>query len=321
MVICSARNKTETLFNQRLGQGLGIFDNLLLIGLKLGLERFTQTNGLSRNDVLKRAALCARENRLVDLLGQLFLAQNHATTRAAQRFVRGSSDNVGIGNGVHVQSCCNQTGDVRHINHQVSANILGDFGKFVKPNLTRIRRSAGDNHFGLVLLGQLPNLIIINGLGLFTEAVGHDIVIAARNINRTAVRQMSAVGQIHAHDRIARLDQRKINCIVSRSTAMRLNIGMVGAKQFACALAGDILDHVNTLAPAVVTLAGIALGIFIGQTGPHRQHNSRADKVLRSNQLDITALPIVFIHHRAADLRVHLRDKFHVFFNHKQMPP
>ena len=73
--------------------------------------------------------------------------------------------------------------------------------------------------------------------------------------------------------------------------------------------AGDFLDDVNTLASAVVALAGIALGIFVGKHRAHRGEHRRRDDVFARNQLDVPALAGQLPFHRRAHLRVAAGDK------------
>ena len=97
-------------------------------------------------------------------------------------------------------------------------SFLGDVGKDIKADLPRIGGSASDNHLGLMLLGQLANLIIVNGLGFRIQVIGNHIIIITRNIHRAAVGQVTTVGQVHAQNGVAGLDQRIINGNVGRST-------------------------------------------------------------------------------------------------------
>ena len=65
----------------------------------LRLQRFAERHRLGRDDVHQRSALDAGEDGLVDLLGALFLAQDHAAPRAAQGLVRRRGHEVGVGTG------------------------------------------------------------------------------------------------------------------------------------------------------------------------------------------------------------------------------
>ena len=68
---------------------------------------------------------------LVKLLCQfLIVRQNDAAARTAQRLVRGGGDDIRVGNRTLVQTGSHQTGNVRHVNEQVRADLVCDFSEF-----------------------------------------------------------------------------------------------------------------------------------------------------------------------------------------------
>ena len=77
--------------------------------------------------------------------------------------------------------------------------------------------------------------------------------------------QMTAVRQAHAQNRIPRIQQSKIHCGIRLCAGMCLYIGKLCIEQLLCPLNGNILNNIHALAAAVVTLAGVALCILIGQ--------------------------------------------------------
>ena len=101
---------------------------------------------------------------------------------------------------------------------------------------------------------------------------------------------MPAVGQVHAQHRITGLKQRKIHRHVGLRAGVGLHVGMLCTKQLFGPLNGQILHLVNVLAAAVIALAGIALGVFIGQDRPHGRHDRRRNKIFGGDQLDIPPL-------------------------------
>ena len=76
---------------------LALSTTALRIGLELGPQRLAERHRLGGDDVHQRAALQAREDRRVDLLGdRLVVGQDHAAARAAQRLVGGGGDDMGV---------------------------------------------------------------------------------------------------------------------------------------------------------------------------------------------------------------------------------
>jgi hypothetical protein len=77
-------------FDERVGQNLGVLHDLGGVVLELRLQRFTEGHGLGGDHMHQRAALEAREDGRVELLGQvLVVGEDHAATRTAQRLVGG----------------------------------------------------------------------------------------------------------------------------------------------------------------------------------------------------------------------------------------
>ena len=127
---------------------------------------------------------------------------------------------------------------------------------------------------------------------------------------------MAAVGEIHAHVGVAGLEHGLERGEVGGSAGVGLNVGVLGAEELAGALTGDLLGFVDAVAAAVVTLAGIALGVLVGKARAHRHHDGGGDDVFGSNQLDVALLTMIFLLNGGADFGVILGQEFHGFFDH-----
>ena len=69
----------------------------------------------------------------------------------------------------------------------------------------------------------------------------------------------------------------------------------ISAEQFAEPIYSQLFHLVYDLAAAVITCAGIALGVFVGQYRAHSLHHLVAHEVLRSDQLDTLHLALFFL--------------------------
>ncbi|MNN47594.1 hypothetical protein D3C81_1620220 [compost metagenome] len=110
--------------------------------------------------------------------------------------------------------------------------------------------------------------------------------------------QVAAVGQAHAEDGVAGIQQGEVDRRVGRGAGVRLDVGVVGAEQLFGAVDGDLLDLVDVLAAAVVALARIALGVLVGQPAALGLHDTLAGVVLRGDQLEVVFLTRVLGLHR-----------------------
>jgi len=90
---------------------------------------------------------------------------------------------------------------------------------------------------------------------------------------------------------------------------VRLDVGVVAAEELLGARSGQLLGHVHELAPAVVALGRVALGVLVGQHRSDRLEDRRADEVLRGDQLETGVLPVDLVGHRPRDVRIDVRQR------------
>ena len=183
-----------------------------------------------------------------------------------------------------------EAGKVRHVDHQLGADAVGDLAEGAEVDDARIGRAAGDDHLRLVLLRQLAHLLHVDAVVVAAHAIGHRLEPLARHVDRRAVAEMAAGGEIEAHEGVARLHQRHEGGDVGGGAGVRLDIGMLGAEQFFHPADGERLGNVDVLAAAVIALARIAFGVLVGEHRALRLEHRAADDVLRRDQFDLVAL-------------------------------
>ena len=295
MIICTAGHDAEAVLLQCLGECRRILLHLLCIFLKTRLKRLAKGNRLRCNDMHEWTALNSGEYCLVKLLAKFFItAENHAAARAAKGLVCRRRHNIGIRNGARMLACCNQTSDMSNVHHEVCADLLCNLAKAREIDDTRISRSARNDHLRLLLHGDSFELVIIDRLCVLRDAVRNDVKVLAAHVNRAAVCQVTAVRETHTHDRVTRLKECKEDCHIGLCAGMGLNVGITCIKKFFCALNGKAFDDIDELTAAIVTLAGIALGILIRKNAALRFENGFGYNVLRCDEFELCALTIQF---------------------------
>ena len=85
---------------------------------------------------------------------------------------------------------------------------------------------------------------------------------------------------------------------------IRLHIGEAAAEELAGPLDREVFGDVDILAAAVVALARIAFGVFVGHHRALRLHHGAGDDVFRGDQFDLVALAAEFLRDRAEKLGV-----------------
>ena len=83
--------------------------------------------------------------------------------------------------------------------------------------------------------------------------------------------------------------------------AVRLHVRVIGAEQFFRAIDGGLLDDIAPFTAAVVTLAGIALGVLVREHRARRFEHSFADKVFAGDQLKAVSLARDFVVNGVSD--------------------
>ena len=253
--------------------------------------RTAEGNGLAGDHVHQGAALDAGEDGLVEveLVNSRLVGQNHAAAGAAQGLMGGGGDHVGVGEGGGMHACGNQTGDVGHVHHQDSADLVANFTELGEVDGAAVGGGAGHDQLGVMLQSLVADVLIVDE-AVGVDAVGDALEVFAGHIDRAAVGQVTAVGQVHAHKGVAGLQNGKEDSHVGLGAGMGLHVGIVTAEELLGPLDGDVLHHVHALAAAVVTLSGITLGVLVGEHAAHGHHNGLGNDVFGSDELQISSL-------------------------------
>src|SRR5690348_9418004 len=92
---------------------------------------------------------------------------------------------------------------MRHIDEQQCAAAIGDRSHARKIEGTRICAAAADDQLRLLAVRDLLEFVVIDGFGVFANAVrGHAVELAGK-IEFVAMRQMTAMCQIESQNGIA----------------------------------------------------------------------------------------------------------------------
>ena len=137
--------------------------------------------------------------------------------------------------------------------------------------------------------------IVVDRPGLFGEFVTDGFVEKARGVDGRTVRKVAAVCEVESHEGVSRLEYGEKDGHIGLSSRVRLYVGILGAEQFAEPIYSQLFHLVYDLAAAVITCAGIALGVFVGQYRAHSLHHLVAHEVLRNDQQGTLHLALFFL--------------------------
>ena len=192
--------------------------------------------------------------------------------------------------GVHARR--HQTSDVGHIRQQIGTHLIGDGTEGLEINGAGIGGIAAHDQLGLVLQGQLADGVEVELLGVGVHAVVHGLEPLAAHVHRRAMGEVAAVAEVHAQDRVARLQQRQEHREIGLGAAVGLHVGPGGTKQLLGPLNRQFLDGVHVLAAAVVALGRQTLGVLVGEHRALGLHHGPGGEVLGGDQLQVRFLAI-----------------------------
>ena len=113
-----------------------------------------------------------------------------------------------------------------------------------------------------MLPGEFRHAIVVQDFRLRINAVVHEVVELAREADRTAVGEVAALAQLHAHDGVAGLEQGKVGGHVGRAAGVRLHVGVLSAEQLLGAVDRQLLDVVDDGDALVIPRSRIAFGVL-----------------------------------------------------------
>ena len=174
---------------------------------------------------------------------------------------------------------------------------------------TGISGSTADDEFGFAFQRLALHLIIIDHARLLIQAVGHGMVQDAGRIDRRTVGEMPALGEVQAHEGVARTQASHGHCHVGLGAGMRLDVGPFRPVDLLDPVDGDLLDLVDHFAASVVALARVAFRVFVGQHGAHRLANVIAHVILGRDEFQAGRLPFPLPAYQFEDLKI----LFHTF--------
>jgi len=142
----------------------------------------------------ERSALNAGEHGAVQILGVFFLAQDQAAPGSAQGLVGGRGDEISVGDGAGVMTRGHEAGDVGHIHHHERTDLVANGAEGREVEDAGVGGGAHHDHLGLVLPGQVPDLVHVHALGVLANLVAHELVEDARAVQGVPVGEVTSVG-------------------------------------------------------------------------------------------------------------------------------
>ena len=199
--------------------------------------------------------------------------------------------------------------EVRHVDHEIGADAVGDLAEAFEVPEPRIGRAAGDDQFRLHLLHTPFDLVHVDGVVVLAHRVVLRVEPFAGDVHGRAVRQVAAGREIEAHEGVARLQQRQKHRLVHLAAGVRLHVREIAAEQLLGPLDRQRFGDIDVLAAAIVAGARITLRVLVRHDRALRFQHGPADDVFRRDQLDLVLLAAELVPDRTCDLGIGLGER------------
>ena len=195
--------------------------------------------------------------------------------------------------GVVEQTCGDESGGVRHVDHEDGTDLVGQVAHAGIVPLAAVCAGAAYDEAGTLAACHLLHLLVVNEPGGAVYVILEGLEHEAREIDGASVAQVAAVAQVEAQELVAGLQACHEHGHVGLCARVGLHVGPLGAEELLEPLDGQALHLVDYLAASVIAVARITLGIFVGEARTHCAHHVVAHEILGGYQLDAFLLALV----------------------------
>mmetsp|Transcript_8304 Transcript_8304/g.12076 ORF Transcript_8304/g.12076 Transcript_8304/m.12076 type:complete len:462 (-) Transcript_8304:187-1572(-) len=286
VVVGAARDEVEALLLQGVPQSLSVLQDLLLVGLVLGLHGHLQSHGQGRDGLVVRATLEAGEDGSVDLLLQvphdglaalvnttLSLSEvDHSTSGASQRLVGGGRHDVGVLEGSGEHAAQDEARDVGHVGDQVGAALVGDGPHAGVVDEAAVGAGAGNQDLRSDAHGELLALVVVNEACGLIQSV-RDRLEELRDhgdllgLGLEAVGKVTTVGEVQTHDAVMHVAEGGVDLEVRWGAAQGLHVDapLLWADAGSCqsTVLAELFGLVDVFVATIISGTRIALRILV----------------------------------------------------------
>ena len=220
----------------------------------------------------------------------LCLAENAPTTRSTQCLVCREGDNVCIRHRIWVSPASDKTRQVSNVKHQQCTNFISNCFERFWIKTTWVTSRSRHNHLGTMLQCKLTHVVEVDALITGRDSIRLEVIQNAAGIHRRTVCEVAAVVETKTKNCVAWVQKTEIDSHVCAGTRVWLHVRMICTEEFLHTRDCECFDYVGIDVAAVVTLAGISLGILIREDGSCCLHHCRRGEVLAGNQLQTCGL-------------------------------
>ena len=120
--------------------------------------------------------------------------------------------------------------DVGHVHHQERPDLLADLGELGEVEEPRVGACTRNDQPRLVLAGLLHEVVEVDPVVFFPDAVAGDLEVLAGEVQPHPVGEVAAVGEVEAEDGVAGVEGGEEHAHVRLRPGVGLHVGVLGAE-------------------------------------------------------------------------------------------
>ena len=188
-----------------------------------------------------------------------------AAARAAEGFVGGRGDDVGILQRIVEQTGGDKAGGMSHVDHEDGTDFIGQTAHAGIVPFAAVGAGTTDDELRTLAACYLLHLFVVDEAGIFLNVVLKRLEHKAGEVDGASMGKVTAMGEIESEELVAGLHAGHEYGHVGLCSGVWLHVGIFSAEYALDAVDGNAFGLVYHLASAIVAVAGIALGIFVGK--------------------------------------------------------
>ena len=184
------------------------------------------------------------------------------------------------------QTGSDESGGVSHVDHKDGTTSVGNFAHTSVVPFAGVSACAAHDELGLHFHSGTFHVVVVNKAGFSVDVVFNGIEYQTGEVYRATMREVAAMGEVETHECVAGFHASHEHGHVGLSAGVRLHVGIFSPEELFDTVAAEVFHDVDYFATAVVAVAGIAFGVFVGEAGAHGAHHFIAHEVFRSDEFD-----------------------------------
>ena len=189
---------------------------------------------------------------------EILAEEDDAAARAAEGFVGGRGDDVGILQRIVEQTGGDKAGGMSHVDHEDGTDFIGQTAHAGIVPFAAVGAGTTDDELRTLAACYPLHLFVVDEAGIFLNVVLKRLEHKAGEVDGASMGKVTAMGEIESEELVAGLHAGHEYGHVGLCSGVWLHVGIFSAEYALDAVDGNAFGLVYHLASAIVAVAGIA---------------------------------------------------------------